>query len=663
MASTDSFKTKRSFSISGPENSDVEIFSDKTTPWTSSYVPLGSPDNDVLKPGSIYLRTDGRMYTNTEGQYGDTDYGSGIKNLAIYGADNKALNGSAATTANYWTALAYKGAWGEYETGEIQLSRHPNNASDTEYTESYLTVDTVQLTIKEKTADQFTATKLSKPSPTIDAHGNVTTYGRHDVGDVLNYIHENVVWRTGDVVQHIDGAKRFTVIPRSGEGIYGVNGSSTNEHGFLATDFDYHVTIGAEYAKVLKADPDNKGWRPGPDPNLFLADDVGTELLQQSDSTGNVQEFAVDTTMNGGVPLDRTLVVSGNAWFRNTILVDGDLVVKGTQTTIYSEQMNIGDNLVTLNGDVLETSSPTEDAGVEINRGSGGSSDAGIDKSEFFARVTWHELKGLNRKHRTNEYTALNAEMPTINPDNVDKRIDYDHEYDGYWSLDLASPNTYGRRSHEILTVDSGLGKLIDVQNNVSRAAQGMYEHNPDQDDVALFWNPFATEEVTVKDPADATGTTWITETRAYPQWEAKSVSDVVDGVWNEITPDPTQPDLAVKVGPMSAETAIVAGPAIADKFYVSYLVEIVSDNNQGMTYRIDGARINRGGGAYEVDWTTYAVMGDQDLRFQTKVQPNVTGNDADGNPVYGGDTYVLYLTNDHATATYTVRAWQYSLD
>jgi hypothetical protein len=56
--------------------------------------------------------------------------------------------------------------------------------------------------------------------------------------------------------------------------------------------------------------------------------------------------------------------ISGN------LAVTGDFTVSGTTTFINSSQLNIGDNIITLNADVSTSTSPSENAGIEINRGS-----------------------------------------------------------------------------------------------------------------------------------------------------------------------------------------------------------------------------------------------------------------------------------------------------
>ena len=50
-----------------------------------------------------------------------------------------------------------------------------------------------------------------------------------------------------------------------------------------------------------------------------------------------------------------------------TVVIAGDLTVQGTTTTIDSNTVSIGDNIIVLNGD--ETGSPTQNAGIEVERG------------------------------------------------------------------------------------------------------------------------------------------------------------------------------------------------------------------------------------------------------------------------------------------------------
>jgi len=59
----------------------------------------------------------------------------------------------------------------------------------------------------------------------------------------------------------------------------------------------------------------------------------------------------------------------------SNIVVSGDLTVSGTTTTINTATLDVADNIITLNSD-YSGSSPTENAGIKVNRGGGSEPDA-----------------------------------------------------------------------------------------------------------------------------------------------------------------------------------------------------------------------------------------------------------------------------------------------
>jgi hypothetical protein len=62
-----------------------------------------------------------------------------------------------------------------------------------------------------------------------------------------------------------------------------------------------------------------------------------------------------------GDATDVTITTSGS------LVVTGDLTVSGTTTTVNSETLTVDDNIIVLNNNV--TGAPTEDAGIEVERG------------------------------------------------------------------------------------------------------------------------------------------------------------------------------------------------------------------------------------------------------------------------------------------------------
>ena len=77
---------------------------------------------------------------------------------------------------------------------------------------------------------------------------------------------------------------------------------------------------------------------------------------------------AVDGTV---VRTSGTQTIGGNKTFSNNIVVSGNLTVSGTSTTINTETVNIADNKILLNSNYTG-GSPTEDGGIEVERGTQG---------------------------------------------------------------------------------------------------------------------------------------------------------------------------------------------------------------------------------------------------------------------------------------------------
>jgi trimeric autotransporter adhesin len=101
--------------------------------------------------------------------------------------------------------------------------------------------------------------------------------------------------------------------------------------------------------------------------------DISLALTIDSNSavssiTGTANEVEVSASVGAvtiGLPDD--VVISNDLTVSNDLVVTGDLTVNGLTTTVNTETINLADNIITLNSNA--TGAPTENAGVEIERG------------------------------------------------------------------------------------------------------------------------------------------------------------------------------------------------------------------------------------------------------------------------------------------------------
>jgi hypothetical protein len=99
----------------------------------------------------------------------------------------------------------------------------------------------------------------------------------------------------------------------------------------------------------------------------------GSTNLYYTDARSN---SAMDAYLSGGTgvtyssgefSIGQAVATSSDVTFAD-VIVSGNLTVSGTQTIVNTSSLSIADNLMILNSDV--SGSPTEDAGLQVNRGS-----------------------------------------------------------------------------------------------------------------------------------------------------------------------------------------------------------------------------------------------------------------------------------------------------
>ena len=92
-----------------------------------------------------------------------------------------------------------------------------------------------------------------------------------------------------------------------------------------------------------------------------------TGEISFNNTSGFITSYTETQTLDDVTTLGAT---TANAIEVGGLTVNGDMTVTGTTTYINTTTLNIGDNIITLNADVPNDTAPSQNAGIEINRGS-----------------------------------------------------------------------------------------------------------------------------------------------------------------------------------------------------------------------------------------------------------------------------------------------------
>ena len=209
----------------------------------------------------------------------------------------------------------------------------------------------------------------------------------------------------------------------SGLTSFDINGTAKS-FDYVASDFRY-IDTNSGVGIVLKPNADSgKAWIVDTDGDLVsntsntsvTGSVYGANIIARGDLSGSNLLVTGNITVNGTVDgidisaidtadvsedssnlyytdtrvktkLDAEGVISGstiegNRTFDDNVIIEGDLTVNGTTTSVNSNTVNIGDNIIVLNSD--EAGTPSQDAGVEIERGTSTNARIMWDESEDY---------------------------------------------------------------------------------------------------------------------------------------------------------------------------------------------------------------------------------------------------------------------------------------
>lgn len=130
---------------------------------------------------------------------------------------------------------------------------------------------------------------------------------------------------------------------------------------------------------------------------ISIVDKANNKTTKLLNNNGDLQVLDSSNTHNGGYG-DLTV---------------GNLYIKGDTTIIEAETVTVADNIIVLNSDVTSTTNPTEDAGIEINRG-----------NSTAASLLWDEDNDVWTAGLLNsEDIILLKNSPTITTPTIENRI------------------------------------------------------------------------------------------------------------------------------------------------------------------------------------------------------------------------------------------------
>ena len=158
-----------------------------------------------------------------------------------------------------------------------------------------------------------------------------------------------------DDVQVLGGTS--ITIQRSADHKITINSDITNLNSL--SDVTISGSVPNDY--ILQYDTTDSKWKPESLPGgVTISNNADNRVI--TGGSGNNLNGEANLTFNGS-----TLAVTGDATISSNLTITGNLIVNGTTTTINSNTVNIGDNILVLNSD--ETGTPSQNGGLEIERG------------------------------------------------------------------------------------------------------------------------------------------------------------------------------------------------------------------------------------------------------------------------------------------------------
>ena len=147
------------------------------------------------------------------------------------------------------------------------------------------------------------------------------------------------------------------------------------------------------------------------DSNVFTDADHSKLNAIEASATADQTASEITALLNDVASYSLGTANSGIITVNHDLTVAGDLIISGDTTTVNSNTVNIGDSIITLNSD--ETGTPSQDAGIEIERGSSTNKTLFWDESEDEWTIGAERFKAGSFEGDGSLLTALNGSQIT----------------------------------------------------------------------------------------------------------------------------------------------------------------------------------------------------------------------------------------------------------
>jgi len=102
----------------------------------------------------------------------------------------------------------------------------------------------------------------------------------------------------------------------------------------------------------------------------FLSGNTAATLQSGINATQNTNITSVTDSVAAAFTTANNALPKAGGTITGSLVIDGNLTVSGTRTYANTTNVQLGDNIITLNAEIPSGLAPTENAGFEVNRGS-----------------------------------------------------------------------------------------------------------------------------------------------------------------------------------------------------------------------------------------------------------------------------------------------------